>query len=152
MTDTNVRYTMFQQYRTISRDRDALLPSLSREFPAVDLDEYISFSSLRTAARLSEHWVTEMVYVHSKMMIVDDKFAIIGSANINDRSMQGFRDSEIAVLLRDEASMRHVPSLHSIITDALLGVCPLAHGWQPVPSWKIRPSAPNVLVAGASGR
>lgn len=36
-------------------------------------------------------------------MIVDDKIAICGSANINDRSMIGKRDSEIAVLLEDEA-------------------------------------------------
>ncbi len=30
-------------------------------------------------------------------MIVDDKYVILGSANINDRSMLGSRDSEIAV-------------------------------------------------------
>ena len=30
-------------------------------------------------------------------MIVDDAIAIMGSANINDRSMCGNRDSEIAV-------------------------------------------------------
>ena len=30
--------------------------------------------------------VTEMVYIHSKLMIVDDCKMIIGSANINDRS------------------------------------------------------------------
>lgn len=30
-------------------------------------------------------------------MIVDDNYAIMGSANINDRSMLGTRDSEIAV-------------------------------------------------------
>ena len=30
-------------------------------------------------------------------MLVDDKAAIIGSANINDRSLLGSRDSEIAV-------------------------------------------------------
>lgn len=30
-------------------------------------------------------------------MIVDDKIVIMGSANINDRSMKGSRDSEIAV-------------------------------------------------------
>ena len=30
-------------------------------------------------------------------MIVDDEVVIIGSANINDRSMLGSRDSEIAV-------------------------------------------------------
>ncbi|KAL4396286.1 hypothetical protein HN51_000819 [Arachis hypogaea] len=38
-----------------------------------------------------------MIYVHSKMMIVDDEYIIIGSANINHRSMQGGRDTEIAM-------------------------------------------------------
>ena len=37
------------------------------------------------------------IYVHSKMMIVDDVYIIIGSANINERSMSGSRDTEIAV-------------------------------------------------------
>jgi len=37
------------------------------------------------------------VYVHSKMMIVDDEFIILGSANINERSQSGDRDTEIAV-------------------------------------------------------
>lgn len=36
-------------------------------------------------------------------MIVDDKIVIIGSANINDRSMLGKRDSEVAVIIQDEA-------------------------------------------------
>ena len=35
--------------------------------------------------------------VHSKMMIVDDEYIIIGSANINQRSQDGTRDTEIAV-------------------------------------------------------
>ena len=34
---------------------------------------------------------TELIYVHSKLMIVDDKKCIIGSANINDRSLSGER-------------------------------------------------------------
>ncbi len=38
-------------------------------------------------------------------MIVDDRYAIIGSANINDRSMRGHRDSEIAALVEDEAKI-----------------------------------------------
>eukprot|EP00899_Mesostigma_viride_P015391 jgi/Mesvir1/23853/Mv10655-RA.3 len=37
-----------------------------------------------------------MVYVHSKMMIVDDDYILVGSANINMRSLAGNRDSEIA--------------------------------------------------------
>eukprot|EP01120_Amphizonella_sp_Union-15-10_P014430 TRINITY_DN6993_c0_g1_i1.p1 TRINITY_DN6993_c0_g1~~TRINITY_DN6993_c0_g1_i1.p1 ORF type:complete len:238 (-),score=28.44 TRINITY_DN6993_c0_g1_i1:40-660(-) len=34
-------------------------------------------------------------------MIVDDKIVICGSANINDRSMNGERDSEIAAVIKD---------------------------------------------------
>ncbi|KAJ7958772.1 Phospholipase D [Quillaja saponaria] len=38
-----------------------------------------------------------MIYVHAKMVIVDDEYIIIGSANINQRSMAGARDTEIAM-------------------------------------------------------
>lgn len=38
-----------------------------------------------------------MIYVHSKGMIVDDEYVIIGSANINQRSLAGSRDTEIAM-------------------------------------------------------
>lgn len=38
-----------------------------------------------------------MIYVHSKGMIVDDEYVLIGSANINQRSMEGTRDTEIAM-------------------------------------------------------
>ena len=44
---------------------------------------------------------TEIVYIHSKCLIIDDQIALIGSANINDRSMMGFRDSELAVVIED---------------------------------------------------
>eukprot|EP00667_Euglena_gracilis_P001772 EG_transcript_1770 len=39
----------------------------------------------------------QMIYVHSKLIIFDDEYIIIGSANINERSMSGARDTEIAV-------------------------------------------------------
>ena len=38
-----------------------------------------------------------MIYVHAKGMIVDDELVIMGSANINQRSMDGSRDTEIAM-------------------------------------------------------
>jgi len=44
---------------------------------------------------------TEIIYVHSKLMIVDDRFLICGSANINDRSLLGTRDSELAMVIED---------------------------------------------------
>jgi phospholipase D1/2 len=34
-------------------------------------------------------------------MVVDDRVAIIGSANINERSQRGDRDSELACVIRD---------------------------------------------------
>lgn len=37
------------------------------------------------------------VYVHSKMTIFDDEYVLIGSANVNQRSLGGNRDTEIAV-------------------------------------------------------
>ncbi|WOK96543.1 hypothetical protein Cni_G05250 [Canna indica] len=47
--------------------------------------------------RLSQKFRRFMIYVHSKGMIVDDEYVIIGSANINQRSMEGSRDTEIAM-------------------------------------------------------
>ncbi|KAG5245469.1 phospholipase delta [Salix suchowensis] len=38
-----------------------------------------------------------MIYVHAKGMIVDDEYVILGSANINQRSMAGSKDTEIAM-------------------------------------------------------
>lgn len=39
-----------------------------------------------------------MIYIHSKFAIFDDTVAIIGSANINSRSLDGSRDTEIAIM------------------------------------------------------
>lgn len=64
-----------------------------------DPSNYISFYGLRTHSVLNGEPITELIYVHSKLMIVDDKIVICGSANINDRSMIGKRDSEIAVFI-----------------------------------------------------
>uniref|UniRef100_A0A7N6B314 phospholipase D n=1 Tax=Anabas testudineus TaxID=64144 RepID=A0A7N6B314_ANATE len=52
--------------------------------------------------------VTELIYVHSKMLIADDNTVIIGSANINDRSMLGKRDSEVAVIVEDSEKVASV--------------------------------------------
>jgi phospholipase D1/2 len=49
-----------------------------------------------------EAFVTEETYVHSKLMIVDDRKVIIGSANLNDRSQKGNGDSETAVVIDDK--------------------------------------------------
>ncbi|KAF9328374.1 hypothetical protein BG006_008442, partial [Podila minutissima] len=53
-----------------------------------------------------EDFVTEQLYIHSKLMIVDDRIIIIGSANINDRSQLGYRDSEIAIIIEDSEKVQ----------------------------------------------
>lgn len=70
---------------------------------------------------------TEQVYIHSKMIIVDDDLALIGSANINDRSMLGSRDSEMAVVVQDEVKakilMDHQPYTCSDFAHSLRSRC-----------------------------
>ena len=67
-----------------------------------DPSEYISFHGMRNWTILMGKLVQEIIYVHSKLMIVDDKYVICGSANINDRSLLGSRDSELAASIEDE--------------------------------------------------
>lgn len=47
------------------------------------------------------NFLSLQVYIHGKVCIVDDRLAIIGSANINERSQRGDRDSEVAAVIRD---------------------------------------------------
>uniref|UniRef100_A0A671XSM5 Phospholipase n=1 Tax=Sparus aurata TaxID=8175 RepID=A0A671XSM5_SPAAU len=93
-------------YRTMCRGEHSILSRL-RELED-KWTEYITLCGLRTHSQLSESLVTELIYVHSKTLIADDRCYIIGSANINDRSMLGSRDSEMAVFVEDE---ERVPSV-----------------------------------------
>jgi len=97
-----IRYIMKWQYDTICRGGKSITQSLGEEFPDENLFDYISFYSLRNYGVLGGRVVVEQIYVHAKLLIVDDRIAIIGSANINDRSLLGDRDSEIAVLVEDD--------------------------------------------------
>ncbi|MEX5385342.1 phospholipase D-like domain-containing protein [Cronobacter muytjensii] len=74
-----------------------------KTIPLEACNEYVTLLNLRDHAELNGRAVTEQIYVHSKLMIVDDRYVLVGSANINDRSLQGDRDSELAVLISDTA-------------------------------------------------
>jgi len=100
LQDPNTLYLMKWQYRTINRGHHSLLRQLAKEIPAHEIPNYIAFFCLRNYAYLPTGYpTTEQIYVHAKLFIADDRVAIIGSANINDRSMVGNRDSEIAMIL-----------------------------------------------------
>ncbi|EJD74136.1 phospholipase D [Loa loa] len=92
-------------YKSLSRGPDSLIESLKKFMP--DPMEYIHIGSLRTYEILSGKLLTELIYIHCKLMIVDDRYVIIGSANINDRSQVGNRDSEVCILVKD---CENVPS------------------------------------------
>lgn len=95
-----IRIIMECQNRTICRGPNSIFARLRKE--GIDPDEYITFFSLRNWAKLrGDVLTTEQVYIHGKVCIVDDRLAIIGSANINERSQRGDRDSEIAAIIRD---------------------------------------------------
>ncbi|KAG9102619.1 Phospholipase D1 [Ceratobasidium sp. 370] len=95
-----VRLIMECQNRTISRGPNSIFARLRKE--GIDPDDYISIFSLRGWGKLAgDVLTTEQVYIHGKTMVVDDRVVIIGSANINDRSQLGNRDSELASVIRD---------------------------------------------------
>lgn len=98
---------MHFNYRTMCRGENSILGQLKAEIGNQWIN-YISFCGLRTHAELEGNLVTELIYVHSKLLIADDNTVIIGSANINDRSMLGKRDSEMAVIVQDTET---VPSV-----------------------------------------
>ena len=85
-------------YSSVSRGSYSLLGSL-KEAGVEDPFKYISFTSLRTSGELAGKVISELVYIHSKFMIIDDLHVINSSANINDRSLVGDRDSELALCI-----------------------------------------------------
>lgn len=69
-----LRIQMFWQYMTISRGENSLFVQL--ENAGVEPDDYIHFFGLRNHALLNGNPVQEIIYIHSKMMIVDDRIVI----------------------------------------------------------------------------
>jgi len=112
-TSAPVQEILHWQYHTISmmyrKIAKAIYKNRSKALPT----DYLSFFCLgkregsipsglepappqSMAAKLRES-LRFMIYVHSKMAIFDDEYIIIGSANINERSMNGNRDTEVAL-------------------------------------------------------
>ncbi len=95
------KVVMHYEYMTINRCNTSLLNQLKVRAPGINTSDYISFYSLRNWGVINNKIVSDQVYVHDKLMIIDDRILIIGSANINDRSMLGIRDSEVALRIED---------------------------------------------------
>ncbi|KAH1224072.1 Phospholipase D delta [Glycine soja] len=103
---------LFWQGQTMQMMYDVVARELkSMQLTDVHPQEYLNFyclgnrehfnedSSSTNGAQVSTAYKYRrfMIYVHAKGMIVDDEYVIIGSANINQRSMAGTKDTEIAM-------------------------------------------------------
>jgi phosphatidylserine/phosphatidylglycerophosphate/cardiolipin synthase-like enzyme len=51
-------------------------------------------------------------YIHSRLMVVDDRALFIGSANLNGRSLDGYADSEINLLLTASGEVARIAAKH----------------------------------------
>lgn len=119
---TNLHAVMHWQFATISRGKYSLFAAL--ESVTNKPENYVSFFGLRKYGILPNGCVsTEQIYIHSKLLIADDMYAILGSANINDRSMMGDRDSEIGVVIEDmqfqDGMMNDMPHRRGVVVSAL---------------------------------
>ncbi len=98
---TSVRLIMQCQFRSICRGEGSIFGRLRTQ--GIEPEDFVQFYSLRSWGKIGpkKMLVTEQLYIHAKVIIVDDRIALIGSANINERSMLGIRDSECAAVVRD---------------------------------------------------
>ncbi|KAI1497861.1 hypothetical protein F5X99DRAFT_395437 [Biscogniauxia marginata] len=55
-----------------------------------------------------ENWIQEELYIHAKLLIVDDRITVCGSSNLNDRSQQGNHDSELSIVMEDTDKIESV--------------------------------------------
>ena len=96
------RIILHYQCETINKGIYSLIERFKASCPGSDPNEYIGFFCLHNYGIMNNIFVHDQVYVHDKLLCVDDRILIVGSANINDRSMLGERDSEVAVRIEDE--------------------------------------------------
>lgn len=98
---TSVRLIMQYQYRSICRGESSIFGRLKAR--NIEPEDYIQFYALRQWGKIgaNKSLTTEQLYIHAKVIVVDDRIALIGSANINERSQLGNRDSEVAAVVRD---------------------------------------------------
>lgn len=114
-TTATVQEILFWQYQTMQM----MYEVVAQELKSMQLDshpqDYLNFYCLGNREEMpievdqsstdekfcqvsdSHKFQRFMIYVHAKGMIVDDEYVIIGSANINQRSLAGTKDTEIAM-------------------------------------------------------
>jgi phospholipase D1/2 len=111
-----IQEILYWQFRTIETMYKRISKAIQDQGTGTHPTDYLSFFCLAKRESPDEVPVDELtepeagtvmetlrttlrhpIYVHSKMTLIDDEYILIGSANINQRSLGGNRDTEIAV-------------------------------------------------------
>ncbi|XVF59851.1 hypothetical protein PTKIN_Ptkin07bG0308700 [Pterospermum kingtungense] len=108
--DGSVQEILYWQSQTMSMMYDIVAQELkSMQIKDSHPQDYLNFYCLGKREEVSKEILDNnsvtnsakfgrfMIYVHAKGMIIDDEYVIVGSANINQRSMAGSKDTEIAM-------------------------------------------------------
>lgn len=128
INDANDRYTKIRSLEDQSRILDALA-----QHAGTDLKKILYINGAKALNNIAlwkenrfkrleeekEKAIKGAVYIHSKVMIIDDAVAMIGSNNINERSM--YHDSENAILFRATARESMPSALKSSLFDIMVG-------------------------------
>ncbi|CAF3567821.1 unnamed protein product [Fusarium graminearum] len=153
--DNRPQQQSYQQYQQgASQVADRTLDTIS----ACYMDQGPRVTDLRWEGNPEDEinaFVSEELYIHSKLLIVDDRLVIVGSANLNDRSQLGDHDSEIAVVIEDPTpcesymngrpytASRFAASLRRYLFRKHLGLIPNQRWDQPDRNWTPVDRDPN---------
>ena len=148
LTNPGLPPVVHYQALTVFKGPQSLLRRLAAAHPDCDdLSRYIFFACLRAHCspgvpplrrrrETGRPRETNLLYVHTKLLIADDRVVICGSANINDRSQMGDRDSEVCLMMRTAAGApgSFARSLRIRLMAEHCGFLPSCHGDGPVPN------------------
>lgn len=118
--DMKPKHVLHFEYVTVSRGIGSIFEQFRKKVPGVDISNYLNFYCLRSWGVVNKKFFSDQVYVHDKVLIADDRVMIVGSANINDRSMLGDRDSEMAIWIEDDETV----AIDVDGTSLSVGKCP----------------------------
>jgi len=110
-------FLLYLNWRFMFDPEQGLIPNLKRQMQSTSctrpLSHFLSYNFLANKHQTNDtHATWYSIFVHSKLMVVDDIFATVGSANINDRSLWG-RDGELNINIDGEGASRVRAALFS---------------------------------------
>ena len=99
-------------YKTIFHGVNSMVELLKKDHTIKQVSDYVTFYGLRSHGRIRGVPKTEEIYIDSNLMIIDDNVVVMGSANLNDRSLMGSRDAELALVVEDTKKIESIMAGH----------------------------------------